>query len=439
MPVKRQSSFAAFRRACASFKHDVRGNTALLFSFAIIPIAIGAGVAIDYSRAISASAKLRAATDAAALAAAIVTQDSVGTRVGVTEERVRTATASFDANIGQTRSLAGLNFTLTDLGNSVRAVSSAEFTNAFGALLKRPTSTLHATAEAMLSTNANYEVAFALDNTGSMADSGKMATLKTAMTSFLNKLESANKSIGNVKVSIVPFGNMIRVNTVSAAGAMWMKQPLRDLSQWPGCIGDRISPTYDAKATVPSTGTPETLFEAIDGTYNVFPVTPSSTSVVPALPFSPVACNMAQVMPLTEDFPTMRATVNSMTPGGTTNLTIGVAWALQTLTPGDPFNNALPFGGTYTKILVLLTDGLNTQSRWSTDAPTMNARTLAACTEAKSKGVIVYTIGLMSEDAALLTSCATAPTKHYFAPTPAQIPDIFDVISMDMTTVRLSR
>lgn len=437
--MKNQYSFAAFRRACARFKRDVRGNTALLFSFAIIPMGVGTGVAVDYSRSITASAKLRAATDAAALAAATITQDSMGTRVGVTEERIRTATAAFNANIGQTTTLAGLNFTLTDFGTKVRAVASAEFTNAFGGLLKRPTSTLNAAAEATLATNANYEVAFALDNTGSMADSGKITTLKAAMTSFLNKLESANQSIGNVKVSIVPFGNMIRLNTTTATGVMWIKQPSRDLAQWPGCIGDRISPAYDAKATVPSTAMPETLFEAIDGVYKVFPVTPNSTSVVPALPFTPTACNMAQVMPLTENFPTMRTTIATMTPGGTTNLTIGMAWALQTLTPGDPFNNAAPFGGSYTKIIVLLTDGLNTQSRWSTDAPTMNARTLAACTEAKSKGVTVYTIGLMSEDAALLTSCASAPNKHYFAPTPAQIPDIFDVISMDMTTVRLSR
>jgi Flp pilus assembly protein TadG len=437
--VKRQYAFAAFRRACASFRRDVRGNTALLFSFAIIPLGIGAGAAVDYSRSMSATAKLRAATDAAALAAAIVTQDAMGTRVGLTEERIRTATAAFNANIGQTTTLGTLSFTLTDMGITVRADSSAQFTNAFGGLLKRPTSTLNATAEAGLATNANYEVAFALDNTGSMADSSKMTTLKTAMSRFLNKLETANRAIGNVKVSIVPFGNMIRLDTTTAAGALWIKQPLRDLSYWPGCIGDRISPAYDAKATVPSTGTPETLFEAIDGTYNVFPVTPSSTSVVPALSFTPTACNMAQVMPLTDNFPTMRATITAMTPGGTTNLTIGMAWALQTLTPGDPFNNALPFGGSYTKIIVLLTDGLNTQSRWSTDTPTMNARTLSACAEAKSKGVIVYTIGLMSEDAALLTSCASAPNKHFFAPTPAQIPDIFDVISMDITTVRLSR
>jgi len=438
MTVKSQYFFAAFRRACASFKRDIRGNSALLFSFAIIPLGIAAGAAIDYSRSIAASAKLRAATDAAALAAAIVTQDTVGTRVGLTDERISVATNAFNANIDQTRSLSGVNFTLTDLGITVRAVSSAQFTNAFGALLRRPTSTLNATAEAMLATNANYEVAFALDNTGSMADSGKITVLKAAMTSFLNKLESANRSIGNVKVSIVPFGNMIRLNTTTAAGALWIKQPLRDLGQWPGCVGDRMSPAYDANATVPSTGTPDTLFEAIDGSFNVFPITPASSPVA-ALPFTPTACNMAQVMPLTENFPTMRATVNSMTPGGTTNLTIGMAWALQTLTPGDPFNTALPFGSGYTKIIVLLTDGLNTQSRWTTDTATMNARTQTACTEAKSKGVIVYTIGLMSEDTALLTSCASAPSKHYFAPTPSQIPDIFDVISMDMTTVRLSR
>ena len=93
----------------------------------------------------------------------------------------------------------------------------------------------------------------------------------------------------------------------------------------------------------------------------------------------------------------------------------------------------------YTKILVLLTDGLNTASRASNDTATIDARTAIACANAKAKGIVVYTIGLMAENAALLTGCASTPARHFFAPTPAQIPDIFEMISKELVTVRLTR
>jgi hypothetical protein len=135
----------------------------------------------------------------------------------------------------------------------------------------------------------------------------------------------------------------------------------------------------------------------------------------------------------------MYSAVNAMTPNGNTNLTIGLAWGLQMLTPGEPFNVGTPFGGGYTKIMVFVTDGLNTQNRSTTNAAEMDARTQLVCNNIKSKGVTLYTIGVIDENASLLTNCASSPSKHYFAPSADQIPDLFDLISGDLVNVRLIR
>ena len=116
-----------------------------------------------------------------------------------------------------------------------------------------------------------------------------------------------------------------------------------------------------------------------------------------------------------------------------------MAWGLQILSPGDPFNSATPFGGGYTKVMVFLTDGQNTQNRWTTNPNDIDARTKLACDNIKSQGIVLYTIGVMDENRALLESCASAPAKHHFAPDPSMIPDLFDMIANDLISVRLRR
>ena len=59
-------------------------------------------------------------------------------------------------------------------------------------------------------------VALVLDNTGSMADSGKITALKSATNSLLSQLQSAVTTAGDVYVSIVPF-----VKDVNLGAANW--------------------------------------------------------------------------------------------------------------------------------------------------------------------------------------------------------------------------
>ena len=59
-------------------------------------------------------------------------------------------------------------------------------------------------------------VALVLDNTGSMADSGKMMAMQSATKSLLTQLQTAVTNPGDVYVSIIPF-----VKDVNLGGANW--------------------------------------------------------------------------------------------------------------------------------------------------------------------------------------------------------------------------
>ncbi len=433
-------AIAALLHSVKSFHSARSGGVAMIFSLALIPALATVGLSIDYVRATNYSAILKAATDAAALAGAGVTEDPKNnmSAASLKAARLAAATAAFRANVRSETELSGLTFDLVEIENGVRITTSGSIRNSFGSIFNLANTNLGAVAEAALTANTNYEVVFVLDNTGSMASSNKMTVLKTAMTKFIKRLSAGTSAKANIRVALVPFGTTVRLDPFFARGKDWMRQPDRDLAFWQGCMTDRAAP-YDADATAPNILTPATLFDAVDSNLNVFPVTPSNVYPIPPLSFVPSTCNMAMVQPLTESFGAFQTSVNSMVPGGTTNLAIGLAWGLQVLSPGAPFGNATPFNSAYTKIMVFLTDGLNTRSRWSSDPVQMDLRTQAACDSIKSKNILLYTIGVIDENKQLLTNCASAPSKHFYASTADQIPDLFEMISGDLVAVRLIR
>ena len=57
-----------------------------------------------------------------------------------------------------------------------------------------------------------------------------------------------------------------------------------------------------------------------------------------------------------------------------------------------PLPGAKAYGTGIVKIVILLTDGDNTQNRWTTSSPEIDARTELACTQVKQSGVRLYTI-----------------------------------------------
>ena len=77
-----------------------------------------------------------------------------------------------------------------------------------------------------------------------------------------------------------------------------------------------------------------------------------------------ISCPQA-VMGLSYDWTAMNTLVNDMSPAGNTNQAIGLQLGWLSLVGGGPFT-APPMDPNYTynQVIILLTDGLNTQNRW---------------------------------------------------------------------------
>ena len=94
---------------------------------------------------------------------------------------------------------------------------------------------------------------------------------------------------------------------------------------------------------------------------------------------------------LSNDWTALNSLVDQMTPNGYTNQAIGLAWAWHALTPNAPMNAPVK-GPDVKQIIILLTDGLNTQDRWYTGQAAIDARQKLLCDNVKAAGVTLYTI-----------------------------------------------
>jgi Flp pilus assembly protein TadG len=370
-----------------SFLHNQRGGTAILFGLLLLPIMAAVGAAIDYSRATNVRTAIQAAVDAAALLAA---RDATGlSDAGL----VARAQQAFAANFHKAGAQIGpVEVVKTD--TSIRVAATGSIKTAVMGIFHINAIKLTATSESAWGQN-KIELALVLDNTGSMASLNKMTELKKAVRDLLTTLEKASPSRDAIRISIVPFDTQVNIGDDNRSAA-WLDfdadvaRGLRISRQdWRGCVADRDMP-YDTNDTSPVT---------------------SGTR------YPGIACgtgSLAQLRPLNGNFSDLRKTVGEMQPSGSTNITIGLAWGLASLSPGAPLDQAVPFGTKRVeKIMVVLTDGDNTRNRFTTDSDAIDARTRKACGEVKNAGIKVHTVRVIEGNAKLLRDCATSATDTY--------------------------
>ena len=363
--------------------------------------------------------------------------------------------------------------------------------------------------------STRLRVALVLDNTGSMAQSGKLSALKTATKNLLTQLKDAASVDGDVYVSIIPFVKDVNVgngvgnaswidwsltipsgstpsssvgpgsncpyssgwnnnsacvtqpggstitNTIPSSGSnkgyicptnsigcydsvaqtttgtkvissgwgascgyvsncscsgsssnkvctqtttttTYLHTWFVDPSNWNGCVTDRGSNSapgsnagYDQTVTQPTTSIPETLF--------------------PAEQYS--SCPQA-MKGLNYDWSAMNTLVNNMQANGNTNQPIGLVWGWQSLVGGGPFTvPPMDSNYQYSQIIILLTDGLNTEDRWYNANQTaidnrmyQNGNGTGTCANIKATGITIYAIQVNTggdPTSTLLQNCAS--------------------------------
>jgi hypothetical protein len=277
-----------------------------------------------------------------------------------------------------------------------------------------------------------------------MAQSNKLTTLKTAAKNLIATVSAAAVNVGDVKVAVVPFAVDVNVGT-SNVNASWLRwdqfgssgnnnnnnggcniiQILlgqcnnngggsSNHSSWEGCVMDRDQ-NYDISNAVPVTGTTATLYPADD------------------------SCDPVPLMSLSTDWTSLNNKIDSLAAAGNTNTTIGMVWGWTMLTQGDTLSNAAAPASNLNKVIVFLTDGDNTQNRFTSSQSSIDARTASLCTAVKSAGIQIYTIILMNGDSSLLRNCATDPSMYYNVTSASQLTTVFNSIAQALSNLRVSQ
>ena len=91
------------------------------------------------------------------------------------------------------------------------------------------------------------------------------------------------------------------------------------------------------------------------------------------------------------------------------------------------------------KVIILLTDGDNTENRWSTNQNTIDARTKLACNNVKAANIKLYTIRVINGNASLLQQCATKADMYYDVQNASQLSAVFSTIAQNLANLRLAK
>jgi Mg-chelatase subunit ChlD len=387
------------------------GNVAMIFGLVAVPLTGAIGALADYSRAAENRTKVQAVID--------------GTAINLAKRAITMTPAQMqsegEALVRQQlleRGELTLNQVTVSKGASAITINvhgqvPANFARMWGH------SQINFAANTQVAWGARkIEVALVLDNTGSMGSSGKIQALRTAATNFVTTLEGVATEPGAVKISLVPFDTTVKVGTAHAS-APWLTKYYMSASQqpnWNGCVMDRDQ-AYDIDDTAYNAGVLSTLYPA-----RMCPTT-----------------SLTEMMPMTNDWNALRTRISTMQPSGNTNVTIGIAWGLASLSPENPAGGALAFGtADLEKFMIVLTDGQNTQNRWTTSQSSIDARTQAACNAVKGKNVRLYTIRVIDGNQTLLRNCATNTNMYYNVTDASQLTPVFQEIANSIRAIRLT-
>ena len=318
-------------------------------------------------------------------------------------------------------------------------------------------------------------VALVLDNTGSMAYDGKMDALKSATKSLLSQLKAAATNDGDVYVSIIPFAKDVNVgstnynatwidwtdwdsnNQTCSGGGGWggwggngwgwggwgwggtggNKKNCSAASHttWTGCITDR------GPSNAPGNSTWDQVATESDGTTN---------SLWPAEQYD--ACPV-QMMGLSYNWTTMNSLVNSMIPNGSTNQPIGLVWGWQSLVGGGPLSvPTVDSSYEYKDIIILLSDGINTEDRWTPHEKDpskfvdnrmyQQGNGSGTCANIKAAGITIYTLQVNTggdPTSTLLQNCASDSSKFYLVTSASDIAGAFSSIGSELTKLRVAK
>ena len=408
-----------------------------MLAIAAIPLMGAVGAAVDYTRASAVRSAMQSALDSTAL---MLSKNAATESSGQLQSA---ANGYFNAVFTRPEAsnvALSVNYT-SNGGSQVVLNGSATVKSTFLNVLGFNAIPIAATSTVTWG-NSRLRVALVLDNTGSMADSGKMTALKSAAQNLLTQLQTAAVNPGDVYVSIIPFSKDVNV------GASNYTQSWIDWSDWEAANGKCSSTSYTTQTTCTQHNkkwTPAnhntwngcvTDRDQNFDTTNDAPI--AGSTLYPAEQYA--SCPVS-LMALSYDWTSLANKINAMQPNGNTNQAIGLQMGWQSLTAAPFTIPAMDPNYKYSQVIILLSDGLNTEDRWYTNASSIDARQQIACNNVKAAGITLYTVQVNTGNdptSTLLKNCASDPTKFFLLTSATQIVTTFNQIGTALSNLRVA-
>ncbi len=456
-----------FLRACG-------GNVAMMFGLFLIPLLIGAGIALDMVRANYTRSTVEQAADAGLLAAA---------RARLNDKTLSDASATaiarrqFDANakLSGDATINDFVFSYDKAHDKFELEVNGAVKTTLLSVTGRRVIPINVVSEAKVAPPRALEAVMVLDVTNSMKGD-KLAALKDAARDLVDTVMPDTGD--SVKFGVVPFSQYVNIG-VSRRGAPWLSVPAdysvtnyscrntypdakksncrtvartcmndgvpydcsSEVCDWDygeavEVCGDRTS-TYKWRGCVGSRNYP---LNVQDGDYNSNPVPGLLNIYCPA-----------EVLPLTSVKAQVKSKISALAVQGDTYIPSGLAWGWRLVSSTDPFSEGQSYESfeveSGIKSIILMTDGANTRSpaypsHAGTNATLANSLTRDLCDNIKAKKIVVYTIAFEVTDSTildLLRGCATDPANFYDASDSAKLADAFEAIGDQLQRLALSK
>ncbi len=383
-----------------TYKNNTDGNFAIIFAVSLLMIIAVVGAALDFTMIQSSKVKIQNTADAAVLAAAKSGETAQPALLSVAQNVV-------NAN-NQTGGSLVTDLSLTNNGR-IRVNVSGQYNTHLMGIFGQGTVDIEVVSEAPLGSSDPVNIALVLDVTGSM-HGAKLVGLKSAANNLITMLESQENA--NVKVSVVPFAQYVNVGSIN------VNQPWMQAAQgWSGCAGSRSEPLDMQPAY--------------------------SGQAIPGL--AGVNCG-APLLPLSNNFTSIRAKINSLQASGWTYIPAGLIWGWRTLEGSAPFGQGVSPAPNTKRVMIVMTDGANTKSKsgFYHTGHNMNAanqKTGDLCSDVKSGNIEIYTIAYAISNNAtktLMRNCATETNMYFDAANAAQLNAAFQEIGKSLVNVRLT-
>lgn len=395
-------------RSLRSFAQDTKGNVAILFGVALIPILLGVGAAVDYGRALVVRERMADAADAAALA--------IGSWPGLTQDELKTkAQQFFNANYPPDTIGTVGTLDVAFAGEDIIVNVSGTVPTTFMKLANFDSLDVGVTNK-ITKKERKIELVLILDITGSMNSGGKLSAMKNAAKKMVETLFDGKATSDTLKIGLVPFSAAVNVGTdkqnsgwidtatypnnstiakedfgfTNGQSAFTLYNQLTN-RDWAGCVRERGG-SYELTDDPPtSTATKWAPYFAPDepsnnSNYvnNYLPDGSTSgvtcfngqtsdaakrqcktakynnTSASPSSKGPQFNCPPSPVMAMTNVQSTVVNAINALSANGYTVIPAGLLWGWRLISPGAPFTEGAAYDDEkWVKAVVLLTDGDN--------------------------------------------------------------------------------